>query len=116
MVAGNALHAMSPFIGQGGSTSLEDVVVLARCLSRKLSEVEEGEDGEGSRGRKYEVALANYVEERTMRLIGLSMLSYIFNKLYEGPCMAVKIVYVLILIVFFKDRIAHTAYDRGGQL
>ncbi|KAI6691201.1 hypothetical protein NL676_028029 [Syzygium grande] len=70
MVAGNALHAMSPFIGQGDSTSLEDMVMLARCLSRKLSEVEEGEDGKGSRGRKYEEALANYVEERRMRLIG----------------------------------------------
>lgn len=111
-VAGDALHAMSPFIGQGGGASLEDAIVLARCLSRKLSEVTE-EDGEGSCRRKYEEALANYVEERRMRLIGLSIMSYVINKLNEGPCMVVKIVCVLILIVFFKDRTANTAYDCG---
>ncbi|KAF8018246.1 hypothetical protein BT93_H3212 [Corymbia citriodora subsp. variegata] len=111
-VAGDALHAMSPFIGQGGGASLEDAIVLARCLSRKLSEVTE-EDGEGRRRRKYEEALADYVEERRMRLLGLSILSYVFNKLSEGPCMVVKIICVLILIVFFKDRIAHTAFDCG---
>ncbi|KAI3431942.1 TPR_REGION domain-containing protein [Psidium guajava] len=112
-VAGDALHAMSPFIGQGGGASLEDAIVLARCLSKKLSEVTEGEGGEGSRRRKYEEALANFVEERRMRLFGLSVLSYVINKLIEGPCMVVKIVCVLILIVFFKDRVAHTAYDCG---
>ncbi|XP_048130530.1 monooxygenase 1-like [Rhodamnia argentea] len=110
-VAGDALHAMSPFIGQGGSASLEDSIVLARCLSKKLSEVTE--EGEGSCRRKYEEALANYVEERRMRLLGLSVLSYVLNKLNEGPCTVVKIVCVLILIVFFRDRIAHTAFDCG---
>jgi 2-polyprenyl-6-methoxyphenol hydroxylase-like FAD-dependent oxidoreductase len=38
-VAGDAMHIMGPFLGQGGSAALEDAVVLARCLAPKLCEV-----------------------------------------------------------------------------
>ncbi|XWS30644.1 hypothetical protein CRYUN_Cryun23aG0003300 [Craigia yunnanensis] len=34
--AGDAVHAMGPFLAQGGSASLEDAVVLARCLSQNM--------------------------------------------------------------------------------
>jgi 2-polyprenyl-6-methoxyphenol hydroxylase-like FAD-dependent oxidoreductase len=33
-VAGDAMHPMTPDIGQGGCSALEDAVVLARCLSQ----------------------------------------------------------------------------------
>ncbi|CAL5425115.1 unnamed protein product [Camellia sinensis] len=33
MVAGDAMHVMGPFLGQGGSTALEDAIILARCLA-----------------------------------------------------------------------------------
>ncbi|EEF41135.1 monoxygenase, putative [Ricinus communis] len=36
-VAGDALHPMTPDIGQGGCSSLEDGLVLARCLAEALS-------------------------------------------------------------------------------
>ncbi|KAF5734611.1 hypothetical protein HS088_TW15G00103 [Tripterygium wilfordii] len=32
-VAGDAMHVMGPFIGQGGSAAIEDAIVLARCLA-----------------------------------------------------------------------------------
>lgn len=32
-VAGDAMHPMTPEIGQGGCSALEDAVILARCLS-----------------------------------------------------------------------------------
>lgn len=35
-VAGDALHPMTPDIGQGGCAALEDGVVLARCLGEAL--------------------------------------------------------------------------------
>ncbi|CAA3031118.1 monooxygenase 1-like [Olea europaea subsp. europaea] len=35
-VAGDAMHVMGPFLGQGGSAALEDAVVLARCLAQKV--------------------------------------------------------------------------------
>ncbi|KAL6137460.1 hypothetical protein ACLB2K_062752 [Fragaria x ananassa] len=37
IVAGDALHAMAPFIAQGGAASFEDAVVLTRCLARKTN-------------------------------------------------------------------------------
>lgn len=33
-VAGDAMHPMTPEIGQGGCSALEDAVILARCLSQ----------------------------------------------------------------------------------
>ncbi|KAH7849059.1 hypothetical protein Vadar_012359 [Vaccinium darrowii] len=35
-IAGDAMHVMGPFLGQGGSAALEDTIVLARCLSHKF--------------------------------------------------------------------------------
>ncbi|KAE9454955.1 hypothetical protein C3L33_13146, partial [Rhododendron williamsianum] len=32
-VVGDAMHAMGPFIAQGGAASLEDAVVFARCFA-----------------------------------------------------------------------------------
>ena len=37
-VAGDAHHAMTPEIDQGGCASLEDGVVLARCIAKALFE------------------------------------------------------------------------------
>ncbi|KAJ0087336.1 hypothetical protein Patl1_06874 [Pistacia atlantica] len=34
-VAGDSMHVMAPFLGQGGSFGIEDAVVLARCMARK---------------------------------------------------------------------------------
>jgi 2-polyprenyl-6-methoxyphenol hydroxylase-like FAD-dependent oxidoreductase len=33
-LVGDAAHAMSPVLGQGGGTALEDAVILARCVAR----------------------------------------------------------------------------------
>ncbi|GMP90731.1 hypothetical protein CsSME_00041721 [Camellia sinensis var. sinensis] len=38
MVAGDAMHVMGPFLEQGGSTALEDAIILARCLATQRRE------------------------------------------------------------------------------
>ena len=70
-MAGDAMHAMCPFISQGRGASLEDAVVLARCLSDKLNEA----TSQSQLGRKMmvEEALDMYVKERRMRLFRISL-------------------------------------------
>ncbi|GAV63699.1 hypothetical protein CFOL_v3_07217 [Cephalotus follicularis] len=39
-VTRDAMHVMGSFLGQGGSASVEDAIVLARCLAHTLKQVE----------------------------------------------------------------------------
>ncbi|KAJ3681341.1 hypothetical protein LUZ60_015830 [Juncus effusus] len=55
-IAGDAMHPMTPEIGQGGCSALEDAVILARCLTHARSTT----DG-----------LKSYVEERRWRVTWL---------------------------------------------
>ncbi|XP_048131161.1 monooxygenase 1-like [Rhodamnia argentea] len=112
-VAGDALHAMSPFIGQGGSASLEDAVVLARCLAQKILESDRNTISDKCAMDKYEEALNQYGKERRMRLIKLSTQSYLQNKMFETSSMVVKLFCIVILAVFFRDSVAHSQFDCG---
>ncbi|KAI4371790.1 hypothetical protein MLD38_010099 [Melastoma candidum] len=110
-VSGDALHAMTPFNGQGGAASLEDAVVLARALAARIIA---GGVGSHISTSKYEEALAAYVKERRMRVLSLCTLSYTLNTLREGPSMAVRLLCTLLMTVFFKDRLAHSSFDCGS--
>lgn len=110
-VAGDALHAMSPFIGQGGSACLEDAIVLAEFLAQKRREI--GPDGHAEKEcmGKYEEALDRYVKQRRMRLVRLSGQSYLLDKMNETSSIFVKILCIVLMIIFFRDSTAHTKYD-----
>ena len=49
-VAGDALHPMTPDLGQGGCSALEDGVVLARCLGEARA-VKDAKGGSAKRER-----------------------------------------------------------------
>ena len=68
-VVGDALHPITPYIGQGGYATLEDGVVLARCLvGALLKEQSEETKGQGDREReeykRIEMGLKIYAKER----------------------------------------------------
>ncbi|XP_052202145.1 monooxygenase 2-like [Diospyros lotus] len=64
-VAGDAFHPMTPDIGQGGCSALEDGVVLARCLGEALLErPREEEEEEYERIKK---GLEKYAKQRRWR-------------------------------------------------
>ncbi|MCK1978397.1 FAD-dependent monooxygenase, partial [Jeotgalicoccus huakuii] len=65
VVAGDAMHIMGPFLGQGGSAALEDAVVLARNLAEKMC----GSERTGKQSLQVEIgaAIDRYVKERRMR-------------------------------------------------
>lgn len=78
-VAGDAMHPMTPDLGQGGCSTLEDAVVLGRCLGEAMSVMNGREQEKG-----IEEALKKYVEERRWRAVGLISGAYITGILQQG--------------------------------
>ncbi|KAL5561227.1 hypothetical protein UlMin_030974 [Ulmus minor] len=88
-VAGDALHPMTPDIGQGGCAALEDGVVLARCLGKALLEKPnkkvKDEDGEEiEEYMKIEMGLKKYAKERRWRSFELISTSYVVGFIQEN--------------------------------
>ncbi|RLN43075.1 FAD-dependent urate hydroxylase-like isoform X1 [Panicum miliaceum] len=72
-VAGDALHPMTPDLGQGGCSALEDGVVLARCLGEALV----GKDAMGSpESDRVEAGLREYARIRRWRSVELIATAY----------------------------------------
>jgi 2-polyprenyl-6-methoxyphenol hydroxylase-like FAD-dependent oxidoreductase len=94
-VAGDALHPMTPDIGQGGCAALEDGVVLARCLgeallkNKKQEIKDKGEEGK-EEYKRIEMGLNKYASERKWRCIDLTFTAYAvsFIQESEGKIMA----------------------------
>jgi 2-polyprenyl-6-methoxyphenol hydroxylase-like FAD-dependent oxidoreductase len=70
-VAGDALHPMTPDLGQGGCSALEDGVVLARCLGEAVVAEEAGMEK-----ARIESALRKYARLRRWRSIRLVGTAY----------------------------------------
>jgi 2-polyprenyl-6-methoxyphenol hydroxylase-like FAD-dependent oxidoreductase len=73
-LAGDAFHPMTPDLGQGGCSALEDGVVLARCLSKALSGGKI--DDEEHTYTRIETCLKEYAKERKWRCIDLITTGY----------------------------------------
>ncbi|KAJ4981194.1 hypothetical protein NE237_032031 [Protea cynaroides] len=88
-VAGDALHPMTPDLGQGGCSALEDGVVLARCLAgallndarRKSSLKVEEDDDECNRIKE---GLEKYAKERRWRSFELMSTSYVVGLIQQS--------------------------------
>ncbi|KAG0469452.1 hypothetical protein HPP92_016152 [Vanilla planifolia] len=72
-VAGDAMHPMTPDLGQGGCLALEDAIVLARCVARAgtAKEMEEG--------------MSRYVAERRWRAAWVVAASYFSGFVQQAP-------------------------------
>ncbi|KAH0721340.1 hypothetical protein KY285_006608 [Solanum tuberosum] len=102
-VAGDAMHVMGPFLGQGGSSGIEDAVVLGRNLAKTINRS----------CFDHEEALDQYIKERKMRVVKLATQSYLTALLIENRPMLTKIVVVVVMAIFFRNQSAHTQYDCG---
>ncbi|PON79888.1 FAD/NAD(P)-binding domain containing protein [Trema orientale] len=114
-VAGDAMHAMGPFLAQGGSASLEDAVVLARCLAPKLSSSSPPSVVQVMKTRRIlvEEAFDEYLKERRKRVFKLCMESYLVGTMVDTPSPLLKLLATVIMAVMFPNPIAHTRYDCG---
>lgn len=88
-VAGDALHPMTPDLGQGGCAALEDGVVLARCLGEALLKSKgqkgkaKGEEGE-EEYNNIEKGLKKYASERRWRSFDLIATAYVVGFIQES--------------------------------
>ncbi|KAK3009216.1 hypothetical protein RJ639_013259 [Escallonia herrerae] len=79
-VAGDALHPMTPDIGQGGCAALEDGVVLARCLGRALMKKLSGEKEDKiveNENKMIKLGLEEFAKERRWRGFELISTAYL---------------------------------------
>ncbi|KAL4186811.1 hypothetical protein AMTRI_Chr09g35930 [Amborella trichopoda] len=78
-VAGDAFHSMTPDVGQGGCTALEDGLVLARCLGEAILSGDEGKEH-----KKIQNALKKYAEERRWRAIKIITFAFVFGTIQQS--------------------------------
>lgn len=111
-VAGDSMHVMGPFLGQGGSAAMEDAIALARCLAHKIHG-EIGLEGKDGPRKEVEEAMELYVKERRMRLVRLSAQAYVTGLMLGSASMISKLLLLALIIVLFQDPLHHTRYDCG---
>ncbi|CAL4929120.1 unnamed protein product [Urochloa decumbens] len=78
-VAGDALHPMTPDLGQGGCSALEDGVVLARCLGEALVG-----DSAAVENERIEAGLREYARIRRWRSVELVATAYTIGFIQES--------------------------------
>ncbi|XP_058089973.1 monooxygenase 1-like [Magnolia sinica] len=112
-VAGDAMHVMGPFLGQGGAAGLEDAVVLGRCLARELFMGPNGDyDGRNLVNRVWK-AFDEYVKERRVRVARLSLQTYLTGVLVATSSTFVTRLVLLALRILFRNAFSHAEYDCG---
>ncbi|KAI6689686.1 hypothetical protein NL676_026514 [Syzygium grande] len=118
MVAGDAMHAMAPFLAQVGAASLEDLVVLARCLAEKIKLADDDDRGPREKSLSFEKsaveeAFEQYSEERRARVFWLTMETFFIGSILGSSSGIIKLVIVVFMIILFSDKIGHSRYDCG---
>ncbi|CAI0468815.1 unnamed protein product [Linum tenue] len=86
-VAGDALHPMTPDIGQGGCSALEDGVTLGRCLAEALKKQSSGLGSEEigkEESKRIEAGLSRYAKERRWRSFELIATSYLVGRVQQS--------------------------------
>ncbi|KAL6505619.1 hypothetical protein OROHE_022998 [Orobanche hederae] len=78
-VAGDAMHPMTPDLGQGGCSSLEDAVILGKHIGRSFIQ-----KGHVLEPKAMSQVLEKYVEERKWRVAWLIVGSYISGRVQQG--------------------------------
>lgn len=121
-LAGDALHPMTPNLGQGGCTALEDGLVLARCLQQQqvpfLAAVLRG-DGSGQQrqvaAEAVRGALRRYERERAVRCLPLTVRSHLMGAALQAPIPPLAFARDLFVQNAFNPAhfLDHATYDCG---
>ncbi|KAK9133928.1 hypothetical protein Scep_013456 [Stephania cephalantha] len=117
-VAGDALHPMTPDLGQGGCSALEDSVILAKCLAEALlkgtlqsinCKYEEDEYGRIKRG------LEKFIKERKWRGFSLVATAYVLGMTQQSNGAVMKFLRDKLLSAYLAGLVPNMAdYDCGN--
>ncbi|XVE48829.1 hypothetical protein DITRI_Ditri01bG0033800 [Diplodiscus trichospermus] len=117
-VAGDALHPMTPYIGQGGCSAMEEGVILARCLGEALQkpdgESKENENEEEQEYKRIERGLKKYAKERRWRSFNLIATAYMVGTIQENNGKMIMSYTRKLLFTFLPGLLARiVAFDCG---
>nr|GFA29106.1 putative FAD/NAD(P)-binding domain protein [Tanacetum cinerariifolium] len=112
IVAGDAMHVMGTFMGQGGSTGLEEAVVLARNMSQFGFNL--AESGRRLMVHGVEEAFSLFVTQRRMRVVQLSLQIYLTGMMLGASSGLKKVICIVLLSLLFSNTSGHTDYDCGN--
>jgi len=109
-VAGDAMHPMTPDLGNGGGASLEDAVVLGRHIGNSIIN-NGGLIVPGDMAR----AIDDYVKERRWRAAMLVTASYLSGRMQQGDKWWIKFLRDRAFYKYFFSWLARLAvvYDCG---
>ncbi|XP_048128131.1 monooxygenase 2-like isoform X1 [Rhodamnia argentea] len=113
-VAGDAFHPMTPDVGQGGCSALEDGVVLARCLGKALRD-RQGMSSEEEH-RRIEMGLQSYAKERRWRAFGLISTSYMVGYIQQSKGKVLNFLRDRVLTAFLAGQLLKMASFDCGKL
>lgn len=111
-VTGDAFHPMTPDLGQGGCSALEDGVVLARCLSEALKG---GNNGDAKEEHvRVRLGLEKYVKERKWRGFDLITTSYVLGILQQSDNTFIRFLREKVLAgILGRAMVKRSYYDCG---
>nr|POF03316.1 zeaxanthin epoxidase, chloroplastic [Quercus suber] len=119
-VLGDAFHPMTPDIGQGACSALEDCIVLARCLAGALLTKEQSGEStekvasESEQYKKIEMGLKNHAKERRWRGIVLISTAYVVGFFQQGDGKLTTFLRDKLLAAFLSSLLLKRAdYDCG---
>ncbi|KAL9244841.1 hypothetical protein vseg_018562 [Gypsophila vaccaria] len=111
-IAGDALHPMTPDLGQGACVALEDAVVLGRCLAQGFSV--DSVLSEGEESKNIETCLRKYAKQRKWRGIDLIVTGYFVGFVQQSSWKLVRFLRDHVLAGFLARLLLKKAdYDCG---
>ncbi|KAL6531911.1 hypothetical protein OROMI_028274 [Orobanche minor] len=113
-VIGDALHPMTPDLGQGGCSALEDSVVLARALAMALKEnASSDEENEQEATRK---GLEKFARERRWRDFDLTITSYMVGFMQQSGGVVMNFIRDRVMAKFLAGLLLKKASFDCGKL
>lgn len=112
-VLGDALHPMTPDLGQGGCSALEESIVLARLLAEAFKG--EGEDGVDEH-RRIQKAMDAFARERRWRSFDLIATAYFVGLMQQSDGAVMHFVRDKLMAKFLAGLLLEKASFDCGKL